>query len=417
MRPLTGEQLREECLDASARLRDSFIRYDAQLSGTVAAWQASTCIKTAGLHKTLDVNSIIAKHTRPDGRFGWLGFVQNLEKSAKRHIAVPVGASTLARSPSTLKLLQETQGKFETGSAAALPPLLRVGSTGSKSRLARIHSPSLLLRAPAHPHGTPNTHGAPPLPRAYSSGYLKQSDSVQSLLSSGHSVSREQLNMRSTKLRSMGSAAELRATLLEQRNEERLQRELSYQMRAQAAAERRAETQTSQASLVGEMDPAGDTASVTGGVDEAADMADVARQANRQKLKSSTFVKGASDALNSRFSDMFKAFQYVDLDRSGTLDNKEIRRALDLWNIPIDDVKLAELIQACDHDGDGQVDYKEFVDVLARDTVAPAAMGKRGMQSKEAMGVDSQEALAAQLGHKSEAEIAKQKSFSVSINS
>jgi len=113
------------------------------------------------------------------------------------------------------------------------------------------------------------------------------------------------------------------------------------------------------------------------------------RSVNRQKLKSSAFVKGASDALNSRFSDMFKAFQYVDLDRSGTLDNKEIRRALDLWNIPIDDVKLAELIEACDHDGDGQVDYKEFVDVLARDTVAPAAMGKRDMQAEQAMGVAS----------------------------
>ena len=31
--------------------------------------------------------------------------------------------------------------------------------------------------------------------------------------------------------------------------------------------------------------------------------------------------------------------------------------------------------------------YNEFVDVLARDTVTLAAMGKRGMQSKEAMGV------------------------------
>ena len=97
-------------------------------------------------------------------------------------------------------------------------------------------------------------------------------------------------------------------------------------------------------------------------------------------------MQSASDALNSRFTDMFKAFQYVDLDRSGTLDKKELRRALDMWNIPIDDEKLDELIAACDHDGDGQVDYKEFVDVLARDTVAPAAMGKRGMQSQEAMG-------------------------------
>jgi Ca2+-binding EF-hand superfamily protein len=110
--------------------------------------------------------------------------------------------------------------------------------------------------------------------------------------------------------------------------------------------------------------------------------------ANREKLKKSSFVKGASEALNSRFSDMFKAFQYVDLDRSGTLDWKEIRRALDMWNMPVDDAKLAELIAACDYDGDGQVDYKEFVDVLARDTVAPAALGKRDMQASDAMGID-----------------------------
>ena len=69
-----------------------------------------------------------------------------------------------------------------------------------------------------------------------------------------------------------------------------------------------------------------------------------------------------------------------------------------------------ELIDACDVDGDGQVDYKEFVDVLARDTVAPAAMGKRDMQSLEAMGVDSQEAMAQQLGH------GGIKKYNVSIN-
>jgi len=114
-----------------------------------------------------------------------------------------------------------------------------------------------------------------------------------------------------------------------------------------------------------------------------------ARPADKQAVKNSAFVKQASESLNSRFSDMFKAFQYVDLDRSGTLDEKEIRRALDMWNIPITPETLRELIAACDHDGDGQVDYKEFVDVLARDTVAPAAMGKRGMQAEQAMGVAS----------------------------
>ena len=37
--------------------------------------------------------------------------------------------------------------------------------------------------------------------------------------------------------------------------------------------------------------------------------------------------------------------------------------------------------------------HKQFVDALVRDTVAPAAMGKRGMQSQEAMGVSAYEAL------------------------
>ena len=113
------------------------------------------------------------------------------------------------------------------------------------------------------------------------------------------------------------------------------------------------------------------------------------KAAPKANVAKSAFVKSASDALNSRFSDMFKAFQYVDLDRSGTLNEKEIRRALDMWNIPIEDDKLKDLIAACDEDGNGEVDYKEFVDVLARDTVAPAAMGKRDMQAEEAMGVAS----------------------------
>jgi len=128
----------------------------------------------------------------------------------------------------------------------------------------------------------------------------------------------------------------------------------------------------------------------------------------RQKLKG--LLSMAEEGLNSRFSDMYKAFQSIDLDRSGRLSKKEISRALDLWNVPISDDDLDFLLADCDQDGDGGVSYTEFVDKLARGTVAPAAMGKRGMQSKEAMGVDSQEMLAHQLGH------TKQKHHNISIN-
>jgi len=118
----------------------------------------------------------------------------------------------------------------------------------------------------------------------------------------------------------------------------------------------------------------------------------------------------AQEGLNSRYSDMYKAFQFVDLDRSGRLSKKEIARALDLWNVPMSSQQLDTLLAACDQDGDGGISYEEFVDKLGRDTVAPAAMGKRGLQSLQAMGVDSQEMLAHQLGHM------KQKKFMPTIN-
>ena len=62
------------------------------------------------------------------------------------------------------------------------------------------------------------------------------------------------------------------------------------------------------------------------------------------------------------------------------------------------DEKLDMIMGDCDADGDGGVSYEEFVDKLARETVAPDAMGKRGLQSSEAMGVDAYELMDQQLG-------------------
>jgi len=118
----------------------------------------------------------------------------------------------------------------------------------------------------------------------------------------------------------------------------------------------------------------------------------------------------AEGAVNNRYSDMFKAFQFIDLDRSGRLSRDEIQRALDLWNVPMDEAKLDLLFSRCDVDNDGGISYEEFVDNLGRDTVTMAAMGKRGMQSSEAMGVSAYEAMDHQLGH------SKQKKFNPSIN-
>ena len=76
----------------------------------------------------------------------------------------------------------------------------------------------------------------------------------------------------------------------------------------------------------------------------------------------------AQDALNSRFADMHKAFQYVDVDGSGTIDRSELERALELWGVPLDKRKVDALWELCDTTGDGEINYAEFVHALARDT-------------------------------------------------
>lgn len=97
----------------------------------------------------------------------------------------------------------------------------------------------------------------------------------------------------------------------------------------------------------------------------------------------------AENAVNCRFANMFRAFQRIDLDRSGTIDEQEFIRAFQDWGVNLPDATLAGLFRMCDHDGNGDISYEEFVDGLARDTVAPAAMGKRNKQSEEAMGVNA----------------------------
>ena len=53
------------------------------------------------------------------------------------------------------------------------------------------------------------------------------------------------------------------------------------------------------------------------------------------KAKRSQVVGQATDVINAKFSNMFKAFQYIDLDHSGTLSKDEIVRAFDLFNIQV----------------------------------------------------------------------------------
>jgi len=75
------------------------------------------------------------------------------------------------------------------------------------------------------------------------------------------------------------------------------------------------------------------------------------------------------ESMANRFSDMFLAFKYLDVDNSGYISEAELSRALELWNVPHTKEALTELMSVCDRDSNGEVSYGEFVKALARDTV------------------------------------------------
>jgi len=77
-----------------------------------------------------------------------------------------------------------------------------------------------------------------------------------------------------------------------------------------------------------------------------------------------------AQAINERFDSgrMFQAFKAVDLDNSGRLHIPELKKVLDMCTIPSTPEMLEALFKELDTDGDG-VSYKEFVRMLAQDTV------------------------------------------------
>ena len=126
-------------------------------------------------------------------------------------------------------------------------------------------------------------------------------------------------------------------------------------------------------------------------------------------------VAWAEEKVNEKFADMHKAFQFIDLDKSGTLgaltlttnsdlvlttdldrsgtrvlaaatssprlttaaaaapsaDRTELTRALELWQVPLPPGGVEALISQCDADGDGAVTYNEFVKVPAVTQLPP----------------------------------------------
>ncbi|MBK7976646.1 MAG: cytochrome P450 [Deltaproteobacteria bacterium] len=61
-------------------------------------------------------------------------------------------------------------------------------------------------------------------------------------------------------------------------------------------------------------------------------------------------------------------FNKLDTSGDGRVSEDEIRAALIAGDLDVSDEFVAELIRECDQDGDGQIDFQEFVDAYARQT-------------------------------------------------
>jgi len=72
--------------------------------------------------------------------------------------------------------------------------------------------------------------------------------------------------------------------------------------------------------------------------------------------------------IQSKFkpTQMKEAFSFFDKDKSGTITRAEIKRILVMWGQALTDAELNELFKSCDKNGDGQIDYEEFCDIVAK---------------------------------------------------
>ena len=101
-------------------------------------------------------------------------------------------------------------------------------------------------------------------------------------------------------------------------------------------------------------------------------------------INESNALQSTEDALTSRFRNMQEAFRNIDTDKSGSISREEMTEALQKWNIPVTGV-LDTLMGAFDKDGSGSIDYREFVNVLARDKHATHSVHEVVNQSQHVM--------------------------------
>lgn len=101
------------------------------------------------------------------------------------------------------------------------------------------------------------------------------------------------------------------------------------------------------------------------------------------------------DRLVNKYKELRSAFTQMDDDRSGRVEPRELQRVLEHFNMWISEKQFKNLLTCFDTDGDGMVDYHEFITFCQADSGYDPAMKARGLgqarklqQSRKASGAE-----------------------------
>ncbi|GIL62118.1 hypothetical protein Vafri_16396 [Volvox africanus] len=65
-------------------------------------------------------------------------------------------------------------------------------------------------------------------------------------------------------------------------------------------------------------------------------------------------------------ADLKEVFDLMDKDKGGTLSVEEVKNLMDMLGMKVKQEDLDQMISEIDHSGDGQIDFQEFLQVMAK---------------------------------------------------
>ena len=75
--------------------------------------------------------------------------------------------------------------------------------------------------------------------------------------------------------------------------------------------------------------------------------------------KNSTLI--SSQKKNDQVENLRRTFEIFDTDGSGKISSTELKQVMEKLGEQLDDFQISEMIREADKDGDGEIDFDEFV--------------------------------------------------------